>query len=299
MSQKQHASSTRDTEMPSDPTEALPGEVPENVGVPRSGRRPFKRRNQPELADGLNIAAGGNPGLAKGLDALLQQHNENKTAAPVSPPVTKSESKPMSAATKTVTAPSKKVAISKRTTGPTAKKASPKKAAKAAKAAKPRERRGFFASLFAGVNDGYNSTMSKAASKFEDTRAGAMSRLNKIAERATRYRDAISESDLAKDIAAYGTETAIAVADGLAKAGMWTVEVLASGWILVTDGGWKLTLAVCDGAVWVYSYAAAGVVEAYESGTELLNSVLGWCEEHKVKHKDARRKPSKLKLATA
>jgi hypothetical protein len=275
--------------MPSSPVEQLSSAVPDMVGVPRKGRKPFKGNASGKLPGGVPLGGGldlsGNRSDHRATLQELLSSRLTEDAAQVSM-TGDPEPKPDKVEESGSSNPVDPIYIDENEPEePVMELPEPEMPEPEKPVATPKKRR-WWTRTTEGVSDGMQSTLARARVSMQETKSSALSRLQKVKDRATQYRQAVSESQLAHKIADAGTDLAIAIGSSLAKAGMWTVEMLASGWIVVTDGTWKLTLAVANGVVWIGSYTAAAVVEGYESGKELLTSIKAWFSKQDIAHKE-------------
>lgn len=261
-----------------EPSELFRKDVPaDRAGVPRSDNRRLPKRSSASLlAGGLNVSAERPNGLEELLsgkpdenfklepsDALgddTETEEEDKTNLNL-PQVDQPDPESQVVADEPLVAPAAEVQPPPPSDKPVEE---------------PKRRKSFWGSTLTGAFDGLTTTLNRSRKILDSTKSKSKSRLAKVAERAKGYRKAISESETANKIAQSVTDALVTGTTAVAAAGIWLVEVTAEGWLILTDGSWKITLAAADGLVWLASYGAAAAVEAAKSGQELFASILAW-----------------------
>lgn len=257
------------TEIATSPSHTPPqsSEVPDSVGVPKPGRPSLSR--QQFLAGGLDTSTE-QPGVHRSfnnLEQLLQQPQNGEqphTLTPNEPAVNclpKDGQVCMNAEAAPELKPEPALAPQ-----PEAASASEQKQA----------RKGFLRSAWSGVVDGANGAVKKAREQLSGTKEGTRKRFLSILERGERYRKAVSESEIAKKAVQIVEDGARDLGVFVAKVGIWTVEVLATGWIFLSCGAWRVTVMCADALTFLGCCGAAAVVEAALSGKELVQNIHAW-----------------------
>jgi hypothetical protein len=257
------------TEIATSPNHTPPqsSDVPDSVGVPKPGRPTLSR--QQFLAGGLDTATE-QPGVSRSfnnLEQLLQQPQNGEHQHTLTPNEPAVNCLPKDG----------QVCMNADTSPELTPEPAPAPQPEAAPAPEQKKaRKGFLSSAWTGVLDGANGAVAKAREQLSGTKAGARKRFLSILERGERYRKAVSESSLAKSAVQIVEDGARDLGVFCAKVGIWTVEVIATGWIFISCGAWRVTVMCADALTFLGCCGAAAIVEAALSGKELVQNIHAW-----------------------